>query len=54
MSTMIFQAARAMWNDSIELHMAVKDEGLLSIARPVVLERASEAAISAPPRQLRD
>lgn len=46
--TMIFQAARAMWADAIELHMAVRRDGVLSVAQPVVMQPADEAVIHAP------
>lgn len=48
METTIFQATRAPWNASIELHMAVRAEGVLSVAQPVVMKAADEAQLHAP------
>ena len=48
MSTMIFQAVRAAWNASIDLHMAVRTGGVLSVAQPVVMKTAEQAYIHDP------
>ncbi len=45
---MIFQAVRAPWNASIDIHMAVRSEGVLSVAQPVVMRAADEALLHDP------
>lgn len=44
MPSLIFQAARAPWRSGIELHMASRTDGVLSVAQPVVM-KAQDATV---------